>query len=112
VEMAGADEGIATAVACARPGARVALGGIPSTPLTAFPAAPARRKGLTFAMVRRMHETYPEAIRLATSGIDLDDLVSDRYPLESSGDAFEHAVRRTGDKTVITVSRAGRPPTQ
>ena len=59
VEMAGADEGIATAVACARPGARVALGGIPSTPLTAFPAAPARRKGLTFAMVRRMHETYP-----------------------------------------------------
>jgi L-iditol 2-dehydrogenase len=112
VEMAGADEGIATAVACARPGARVALGGIPSTPLTAFPAAPARRKGLTFAMVRRMHETYPEAIRLATSGIDLDDLVSDSYPLESSGDAFEHAVRRTGDKTVITVSRAGRPPTQ
>ena len=53
-------------VACARPGARIALGGIPSTPLTAFPAAPARRKGLTFVMVRRMHETYPDAIRLAT----------------------------------------------
>ena len=104
VEMAGADAAIATAVACARPGARVALGGIPSTPLSAFPAAPARRKGLTFAMVRRMHETYPEAIRLATSGIDLDDLVSDRFPLARAADAFEHAVRRTGDKTVITVS--------
>ena len=104
VEMAGADAAIATAVACARHGARVALGGIPSTPLSAFPAAPARRKGLTFAMVRRMHETYPEAIRLATSGIDLDDLVSDRFPLARAADAFEHAVRRTGDKTVITVS--------
>jgi L-iditol 2-dehydrogenase len=105
VEMAGADEGIATAVSCARPGARVALGGIPSTPLSAFPAAPARRKGLTFAMVRRMHDTYPRAIRLATTGIDLDALVSDRFPLERSADAFEHAVTRTGDKTVITVSK-------
>ncbi|HET6562286.1 MAG TPA: alcohol dehydrogenase catalytic domain-containing protein [Marmoricola sp.] len=111
VEMAGADEGIATAVACARPGARVALGGIPSTPLSAFPAAPARRKGLTFAMVRRMHDTYPRAIHLATTGIDLDELVSDRFPLERSAEAFEHAVRRTGDKTVVTVSRAGPRPT-
>ena len=50
-----------------------------------------------------MHETYPEAIRLATSGIDLDDLVSARFPLDRAADAFEHAVRRTGDKTVITV---------
>jgi L-iditol 2-dehydrogenase len=106
IEMAGVGQGIATAVACARPGARIALGGIPSTPLSAFPAAPARRKGLTFAMVRRMHDTYQRAIRLATTGIDLDDLVSDRFPLERSADAFEHAVSRTGDKTVITVSRS------
>jgi L-iditol 2-dehydrogenase len=104
VEMAGADDGIAAAIACARPGARIALGGIPSTPLSAFPAAPARRKGLTFAMVRRMHETYPRAIRLATTGIDLDRLVSDRFPLERSAAAFEHAVGRTGNKTVIAVS--------
>ena len=104
VEMAGADEGIATAVAVARPGARVALGGIPSTPTSAFPAAPARRKGLTFVMVRRMHDVYPRALRLATSGIDLDALVSDRFPLERSAEAFEHAVARTGDKTVVAVS--------
>jgi L-iditol 2-dehydrogenase len=104
VEMAGSDGGIATAVACARPGARVALGGIPSTPLSAVPAAPARRKGLTFVMVRRMHDTYPAAIRLALSGIDLDALVSDRFPLARSAEAFEHAVERTGDKTVIEVS--------
>ena len=111
VEMAGADDGIATAVACARPGARVALGGIPSTPLSAFPAAPARRKGLTFVMVRRMHDTYPRAIRLASTGIDLDDLVSDRFPFERSAEAFEHAASRTGDKTVITVSQGGPRPT-
>jgi L-iditol 2-dehydrogenase len=112
VEMAGADEAITTAVACARPGARVALGGIPSTPSSAFPAAPARRKGLTFAMVRRMHETYPRAIRLATTGIDLDALVSEAFPLDRAADAFEHAVGRTGDKTVVRVSRGGPPPTR
>ncbi len=105
VEMAGADEGIATAVACARPGARVGLGGIPSIPSSSFAAAPARRKGLTFAMLRRMHGTYPQAIRLATTGIDLDDLVTHRFPLERAAEAFEHAVHRTGDKTVITLSR-------
>ena len=106
VEMAGTDEAIATAVAGARPGARVALGGIPSSPQSAFPAAAARRKGLTFAMVRRMHDTYARAVELATTGIDLDDLVSDRFPLERSAEAFEHAVARTGDKTVIVVSRS------
>ena len=104
VEMAGTDAAIAAAVACARPGARIALGGIPSDPLSAFPAAPARRKGLTFTMVRRMHDTYPRAIRLATSGLDLDALVSDRFPLERAPAAFEHALGRTGDKTVVRVS--------
>ncbi|QIG45925.1 alcohol dehydrogenase catalytic domain-containing protein [Nocardioides anomalus] len=104
VEMAGSDEGIATAVAGAGLGARIALGGIPSGPTSAFPAAAARRKGLTFAMVRRMHETYPRAVELATTGVDLDALVSDHFPLERSADAFAHAVGRTGDKTVIRVS--------
>ena len=83
----------------------MALGGIPSSPRSSFPAAAARRKGLTFTMVRRMHDTYAQAIELATTGIDLDDLVSDRFPLERSAEAFEHAVGRTGDKTVIVVSR-------
>ena len=106
VEMAGTDDAIATAVACARPGARVALGGIPSGPRSSFPAAAARRKGLSFMMIRRMHDTYEQAIELATTGIDLDALVSDHFPLERSAAAFEHAVGRTGDKTVIVVSRS------
>jgi L-iditol 2-dehydrogenase len=62
IEMAGTDDAIATAVECACPGARVALGGIPSGTHSAFPAAPARRKGLTFAMVRRMHDIYARAL--------------------------------------------------
>jgi L-iditol 2-dehydrogenase len=105
IEMAGTDEAIGTAVACARPGARIALGGIPSASHSSFPAAPARRKGLTFALVRRMHGTYDRAIDLALSGLDLDALVTARYPLEQAADAFAHAATRAGDKTVIRVAQ-------
>jgi L-iditol 2-dehydrogenase len=104
VEMAGTDDAITTAVRSARYGARVALGGIPSEPRSSFPAAEARRKGLTFVMVRRMHETYPRAIALATSGLDLDGLVSKRFPLSDAAAAFTAAADRQGDKTVVEVS--------
>ena len=104
VEMAGTDDAITTAVQSARPGARIALGGIPSEPRSSFPGADARRKGLTFSMVRRMHDTYPRAIALATSGIDLDALVTARFPLADAAAAFQAAADRAGDKTVVAVS--------
>jgi L-iditol 2-dehydrogenase len=104
VEMAGNDDAIATAVAGASPGARVALGGIPSQPLSSFPASEARRKGLTFAMVRRMHGTYDRALALATAGLDLDGLVTGRFPLGDAARAMTVAAERSGDKTVVAVS--------
>jgi L-iditol 2-dehydrogenase len=104
IEMAGTDAAVDVAVECARPGARVALGGIPSGARTSFSASAARRAGLTFVMVRRMHETYPRAIELAGSGIDLDGLVTARFPLRDAAAAFESAAARTGDKTVVVVS--------
>jgi L-iditol 2-dehydrogenase len=103
IEMAGTDGAITTAVHCARPGARVALGGIPSQERSSFPAAAARRKGLTLKMVRRSHDAFPKAIALATSGIDLDALVTARYPITRAAEAFAAAEQRTGDKTVIAV---------
>jgi L-iditol 2-dehydrogenase len=104
IEMAGTDAAIATGISAARPGARVVLGGIPDDDTSSFTASTARRKGLTFVMVRRMHETYSLAISLATSGLDLDALVSSRYPLEDAGDAFAAAAQRTGGKVVVAVS--------
>ncbi|HEX7827938.1 MAG TPA: zinc-binding dehydrogenase [Mycobacterium sp.] len=104
IEMAGNDAAIATAVTAARPGGRVVLGGIPSEALSAFPAAVARRKGLTFSMVRRMNDTYPRAIELASTAIDLDLLVTAHYPLTDAAKAFTAAAERHGDKVVVTVS--------
>lgn len=106
IELAGTDAGISTAVAAVRPGGRVALAGIPSEDQSSFPAAAARRKGLTFAMVRRMKDTYPRAIALAVGGVDLDSLVTGRHPLEQAGEAFHAAAQRHGDKVVVAVSGA------
>jgi L-iditol 2-dehydrogenase len=101
-EMAGTDSGVRLAMAAARPGARVVLGGIPGDDWTRFPASLARRKGLTMAMVRRMNEVYPQAIWLAASGrVELDSLVSERFPVTQTATALATAARREGLKVVI-----------
>ena len=105
IEMAGTDPAIDIAVRVARPGARVALGGIPSGDNSSFPASAARRKGLTFAMVRRMNDTYPRAIAVATTAISLDALITARYPLADAAAAFQAAVVRTGNKVLVTAAR-------
>ncbi|GAB2462527.1 NAD(P)-dependent alcohol dehydrogenase [Xylanimonas ulmi] len=103
IECAGNDDAVAISVEAARPGATVVLAGIPDDDHTAFPAANARRKGLTFRMARRMKEVYPRAIDLVTSGrVDVRSLVSHRFALDDAPRAFEVAVAREGLKVVVT----------
>ncbi|MGO9659778.1 MAG: zinc-dependent alcohol dehydrogenase [Acidimicrobiales bacterium] len=103
-EFAGTDDAVLTSLKLARAGGRVALAGIPDDDRTSFPAALARRKGLTIAMVRRMKDVYPRAIDLVARGVvELDWLVSNRCPLSASAAAFAGAARREGLKTVIEV---------
>ena len=101
-EIAGTDGGVQLAMAAARPGGRVILGGIPGDDFTRFRASTARRKGLTIAMVRRMNEVYPRAIGLALAGqADLDSLVTDRFPLAAAGPALTTAAQRNGLKAIV-----------
>src|SRR5205823_7652872 len=80
-EAAGPDDAVRTALALARPGARVVLAGIPDDDRTSFPASLARRKGLTLVLVRRMRDAYPRAIRLVQRRVvDVDAVVTDRAP--------------------------------
>ncbi len=103
-EVAGTDDAVLTSMTLVRPGGRVVLAGIPDDDRTSFHAALARRKGLTIAMVRRMKDIYPRAISLVERGvIELDWLVSNRFPLAEAAVAFAVAVRREGVKTVIDV---------
>ena len=108
-ELAGTDEAVEIAMRAARPGARVVLGGIPDGDRTSFQASAARRKGLTLALVRRMNEAYPRAIRLVAHGlIDVSSIVSHRYPLERAAEGFAVAADREGLKVVIEPLRGRR----
>jgi len=107
-EAAGHEDGVRLAMESARPGGRVVLAGIPGDDAIRFPASPARRKGLTIAMVRRMNEVYPRAISLAGRGVvDLGSLVTRRAGLGEAKEAFGEAARRTGLKVLIEPLRCG-----
>jgi len=102
-EAAGENAAVEMAVAAACPGGKVILVGIPSDDRTSFTASVARRKGLTFKLVRRMKLTYPRAIQLVESGkVNVRSLVTHTFPLENSAEAFAVAVRREGLKVIIT----------
>jgi L-iditol 2-dehydrogenase len=105
-EVAGTDDGVRIALESVRPGGRVVLTGIPDGDATTFTASLARRKGLTIAMTRRMNDTYPRAISLATRGVvDLDSLVSRRAALAEAADAFTSAASRRGLKVIVEPQR-------
>jgi L-iditol 2-dehydrogenase len=102
-EAAGANEAVAAAIAAVRPGGKVILVGIPTEDQTAFNAHTARRKGLTIKLVHRMQHTYPRAIRLVEQGlVDVRSLVTHRFPLAETKQAYALAQRREGLKIMIT----------
>jgi L-iditol 2-dehydrogenase len=102
IEAAGDNAAVDAAVGAVRPGARIVLAGIPAEDRTSFPASPARRKGLTLALSRRMKHTYPRAIDLAVRGlVDLRSLVTHRFPLAEADAAFTSASSREGLKVIV-----------
>lgn len=102
IEAAGTNAAVDAACETVRPGARVVIAGIPSEDRLSFRVAPARRKGLTLVLARRMKHVYPRAIALALAGrADLRSMVSHRFPLADAKQAFEMAASRRGLKVVI-----------
>ncbi|HKZ70523.1 MAG TPA: alcohol dehydrogenase catalytic domain-containing protein [Anaerolineales bacterium] len=101
-ECAGENEAVDDAIAAVRPGGRIVLVGIPGNDRTSFSASVARRKGLTLKLSRRMKHTYPRAIRLVESEqVDVQSLVTHRFPLGKIAEAFAVAQRREGLKVII-----------
>jgi len=89
IEAAWADESVAQAAEMTRLGGRLVVVGISGGDRLELKASTARRKGLTIIMSRRMKHTYPRAIRLAETGhVDLQGLVSHRFPLKNAVEAF------------------------
>lgn len=102
IETAGNDIAVDHSIRLCRPGGRVVLAGIPDGNHTSFVASTARRKGLTFAMSRRMAEVYPRTTALlATGGIDASGLMCEHHGLETTALAFAHASNRTANKIIV-----------
>jgi L-iditol 2-dehydrogenase len=103
-EVAGAQDAVDTSIAAVIPGGKVILAGIPDNDKTSFSASTARRKGLTIKLVRRMKHTFPRAIELVSKGlVDVRSLVTHRFSLEQTDEAFRVAQRRDGLKIMIEV---------
>lgn len=101
-ECAGANEALEDAISAAKPGGRVVIVGIPDDDRTSFTASVARRKGLTIKLSRRMHHTYPRAIRLVEAGlIDVRSFITHRFRLSAAAEAFRIARRREGLKVMV-----------
>ncbi len=101
-EAAGEQEAVDAAIELAAPGARVILVGIPSSDRTSFGASVARRKGLTIKLVRRMKNSYARSIQLVLGGaVEVRSLVTHRFPLEKTSEAFAVAARREGLKVLV-----------
>jgi L-iditol 2-dehydrogenase len=101
-EAAGEQTAVDAAFTAVLPGGKVILVGIPDNDQTSFNAATARRKGLTIKMVRRMKHTYPRAIDLVSKGlVNVRSLVTHRFPLDKTLEAFQVAARREGLKVMI-----------
>lgn len=101
-EAAGDPEALEAAIAAARPGGRVIVVGIPSDDRLSFSASMARRKDLVLNIAHRMMHTYPRAIELVRSArVDVGSLVTHRFPLERTAEAFAVGHRREGIKVVL-----------
>ena len=101
-EAAGEQAAVDDAFAAVLPGGKVILAGIPDDDKTSFSASTARRKGLTIKLVRRMKHTYPRAVDLVSKGlVDVRSLVTHRFPLDQTVEAFRVAARRDGLKVIV-----------
>ena len=89
IEAAWADHSVQQAAEMARMGGRIVIVGISEDDRLVFNHSTVRRKGLTIRLARRMKHTYPRSIKLVESkAVDLHDMISHRFPLEQTPEAF------------------------
>jgi len=89
IEATWGGEAVDQAVRMAKPAGKVILIGIPRDDEVTFTASQARRKGLSMLFSRRMKYEYRRGIQLVTRGVvDLQALITHRFPLERTPDAL------------------------
>jgi L-iditol 2-dehydrogenase len=103
VDCSGAAPAIDAGVRAVRPAGAVVLVGMGPDDLT-LPFGVVQQRELTVTGTFRYANTWPEAIALAASGaVDLDALVTGRFPLEESGAALRAGAAEGHIKSVVRV---------
>jgi L-iditol 2-dehydrogenase len=104
-DCAAACESFNTALAVARMGGRVILIGIPSEPMMPVDLPLAMLKELSIQTIKRSNHNTPAAIELMRSGRIPARLITHRFPLERTPEAFEILAAYSGGvgKVVIEI---------
>jgi L-iditol 2-dehydrogenase len=106
IEASGSADAQAQAADLARPGGRIAIVGTNTEGALAFPGHVARRKGLTFLMVRRSRHTLARCCAIvADPGVAaaLERIVTHRLPLDEAQRAFDMASHYTDEACRVAV---------
>jgi len=104
IEAAWADHSVQWAAEMARLGGRLVLVGIPGSDKVELKHSTIRRKGLTMRAARRMKHTYPRAIHLASTGmVDLNGIISHRFPLEQTPQAYAMNVEYADEVVKVVI---------
>jgi L-iditol 2-dehydrogenase len=106
IDATGAPAAVAAGIAAVRPAGRVVLVGSGS-PTVKLPIQLIQNRELVLTGVFRYANTWPTAIALVQSGrVDLDGMVTARFPLEKAAEALESDRTHGNIKAVVEV--AGR----
>jgi len=106
VDASGAEPAVKAGILALKPGGRAVLVGMGKDEI-ALPVSRIQAREIELTGVFRYANTWPLAIQLAASGkVDLDSLVTSRYPLEQVEEALAKAVDPQALKVVVTPNRS------
>ena len=106
-ECSGDPAAIAQGVRLLKPGGTLMIVGIPEVGDVSFPIHELRRKEITIVNVRRQNRCTQKAVELlAEKKVNMDSLVTHRFPLEETQKAFE-LVANYGDGVMKTMIEVG-----
>jgi L-iditol 2-dehydrogenase len=104
IDASGAPQAVAAGIRAVRPAGTVVLVGSGAESMT-LPTQLIQNRELVLTGVFRYADTWPTALALVASGrVDLDAMVTARYPLENVGEALDSDRLAGTVKTVVTVS--------
>ncbi|XP_067664634.1 sorbitol dehydrogenase-like [Haliotis asinina] len=105
IECSGAPSSVSTAIYATAAGGRIVLVGFGPAEVK-LPLISAQCKEIDIIGMTTFANSYPAALAMVTSGhVDVKQLITHRYKLEESLDAFEAARRREGVKIIINCQR-------